>query len=47
LDDGEIVLDPARISEARNGIRGDVIAQIAAAEVDVEEMTLMVVIVGW
>jgi hypothetical protein len=46
LDDGEIILDPARIIGARYGVGGDMGAQIAAAEVDVEEMTPMVVVVG-
>jgi hypothetical protein len=46
LDDGEIILYPARIIRARDGVGGDVSAQIAATEVDVEEMTPMVVVVG-
>ena len=46
LDDGEIIFDPARIIEARNGVGGDVGAQIAAAKVYVEEVAPMVVIVG-
>jgi hypothetical protein len=46
LDDGEIILDPGRIIVAQYGVGGDMGAQIAAAEVDVEEMTPMVVVVG-
>ena len=46
MDDGEIVFDPAGIIGARDGVGGDVGAQVAAAEVDVEEVTPMVVVVG-
>ena len=45
LDDGEVVRDPARIVGARGSVGGDVIAKIAASEVNLKEMAPMVVIV--
>ena len=46
MDDGEVVLGPARIVGAGNGTRVDVIPKVAAAKVDLKEVSPMVVIVG-
>ena len=46
LDDREIVLCPARITRTRDGVRGDVVKKIAAPEMNFEEMTPMIIIVG-
>jgi hypothetical protein len=47
LDDGEVVLDPTRITWVRDGVGGDMFKEVASTEVDVEEMAPMVVVVGW
>jgi hypothetical protein len=47
LDDGEIILDPTRVGWARSRVGGDMVEEIAQAEVDIEEVTPMVVIMGW
>jgi hypothetical protein len=46
LNNGEIILDPLRIMKLRASIVGDVRAEIASPEVDVEEVTPMVVVVS-
>ena len=46
LYDGEIILDPLRIMRLRDGVGGDVGAEIASPKVDVEDLTPMVVVVG-
>ena len=46
LDNGEIILDPLRIMKLRASVVGDVKAEIASPEVDVEEVTPMVVVVS-
>ena len=46
LNNGEIILDPLRIMKLRASIVGDVKAEIASPEVDVEEVTPMVVVVS-
>jgi hypothetical protein len=45
LDDGEVVGDPARVVGAGDGVGGDVIAEIAAPKMDLEEVAPMVVVV--
>lgn len=46
LDDREIVFQPLRIVGAGKTVGGDMRAQVAAAEVEIEEMSPMVVVVG-
>ena len=46
LNNGEIILDPLRIMKLRNRVVGNVRAEIASPKVDVEEVTLMVVVVS-
>ena len=46
LDDGEIVLDPLEVGGLRNGVLGDMRAQVAATEVNIKKMALVIVIVG-
>ena len=47
LDDGEVVLDPSRIRWPGNGGGGDVVQQIAAAEVNFKKMAPVIVVVLW
>ena len=46
LNNGEIILGPLRIMKLRASVVGDVRAEVASPEVDVEEVTPMVVVVG-
>jgi hypothetical protein len=46
LNNGEIILDPLRIMKLRASVVGNMIAEIASPEVDVEEVTPMVVVVS-
>jgi hypothetical protein len=45
LNNGEIILDATRIIRARNGVSGDMMKNIASTEVNIEEITPMVVVV--
>jgi hypothetical protein len=45
LDDGNVIRNPARIGGAGNGVVGDVVRKTAAPEVNLEEMTPVVVVV--
>ena len=46
LNNGEVILDPVRIMKLRASVVGDVRAEVASPEVDVEEVTPMVVVVS-
>ena len=46
LNNGEIILDPLRIMKLRKRVVGNVRAKIASPNVDVEEVTPMVVVVS-
>jgi hypothetical protein len=45
LNNGEIIVEPTRIIRARNGFSGDMMKKIASTEVNIEEITPMVVFV--
>ena len=46
LDNGEIILDPLWIMRLRASVGSNVRAEIASPEVDIEEVTPMVVVVS-
>ena len=46
LNNGEVILDPLRIMKLRASVVGDVRAEVAPPEVNVEEVTPMVVVVS-
>lgn len=46
MDDGEVILDLARVGQPRGSGWIDVMAETAAAEVDMEEVAPMVEVVG-
>jgi hypothetical protein len=46
LNNGEIILDPLQIVKLRASVGGDVRAEITSTEVDIEEVTPMVVVVS-
>ena len=46
LNNGEIILDPLRIMKLRKRVIGNVRAEIASPNVNVEEVTQMVVVVS-
>ena len=46
LNNGEIILGPLRIMKLRASVVGDVRVEVSSPEVDVEEVTPMVVVVS-